>query len=421
MITRRTCVWLLLVVFVGAASAGVMRWTGRGPADLVAGYLAGHLRSVPDAQVPEELEQLSRLGRIGVLALVDALGSERPAVATSAAAVLSAQVDGWRTLPPEQSSGRVGELARNLARRVDRWPRPARSAAGDLALQILDWPIDIRHVDRAALIGDCEHVLRARGTSMTVTTAAPERREPREASAAPAPLEDSRLRPEFDLSRSAIPGGNLPVEEAELPGQGTSWAAAAEPRAVGPREPTLLPIPRAPRIPAGQDPDDRPAAPRMLSERPQADAASDAHRSPIQPLSSDATLPADSNLPQLPDRALFSYLDGDDMPQAVQAEEILARRGYRARELMLARGLTSPRVADRLQLVETVAGLPDAAGRWLVWLSQDPDPLVRDAAVSRMVTAQDPRVVRRLLEMETQEADEGIRQQLQRWRESHAR
>jgi hypothetical protein len=43
---------------------------------------------------------------------------------------------------------------------------------------------------------------------------------------------------------------------------------------------------------------------------------------------------------------------------------------------------------------------------------------VRQTAVSLMVTAQDPRVVRRLLELEANESDEEIRDQLRHWRDS---
>ena len=74
-------------------------------------------------------------------------------------------------------------------------------------------------------------------------------------------------------------------------------------------------------------------------------------------------------------------------------------------------------MATRCQLAESVARLP-AAGRWLIWLSQDADPTVRSTAVSLMVTAQDPRLLQRLREMETNEPDDDVREQLRRWRET---
>ena len=100
-----------------------------------------------------------------------------------------------------------------------------------------------------------------------------------------------------------------------------------------------------------------------------------------------------------------------------RATTVLRTRGFRKFELALAYQLASPDIATRRQLVETVGRLPAGAGRWLIWLSQDPDPGVRQATVSWMVTAQDPHVRRRLLAMENAEVDEDVREQLGRWRE----
>ena len=124
------------------------------------------------------------------------------------------------------------------------------------------------------------------------------------------------------------------------------------------------------------------------------------------------------NLETRSDLDLIRSLDGHDLELSRQVMAILGQRGFRRTDLALAYQLASPDVATRRQLVETVGRLPAGAGRWLIWLSQDPDPTVRQATVSLMVTAQDPAVQRRLLAMENAEVDQDVRDQLRRWREA---
>ena len=155
-----SAVGLLLVTAVAPS-----RWTGCGPLDLLASYVGGHLQSVPDEQVARELQQIAELDQVGLLVLIDALGSDRARVADAAGATLDHQLAGWRvaerTSEPIRGLSRtpVGAARRSVANAV-------RNAASDLALKILDWPVDGRHVNRAALIADCEHVLRIQGTDI---------------------------------------------------------------------------------------------------------------------------------------------------------------------------------------------------------------------------------------------------------------
>jgi hypothetical protein len=224
--------------------------------------------------------------------------------------------------------------------------------------------------------------------------------------------------PEVDLDASAIPGGNLPIDEVEFPPPPSALTTIAEPGSVGQLEPTLLPTPQLHgTLSRGHLSDEPATADTQPADSPPAETESTG-LSPIRPLSNEAPTPADADLDSLPDLALFSYLDGRDTQRTTRAEDLLKRRGYGTSDLTLARTLVGPDVAARRRLVDTVAQLPHAAGRWLVWLSRDRDASVREAAVSLMVTAQDPRVQRRLLEMETEESDEHIQDQLRRWRET---
>ena len=105
----------IAVVLTAVAVVAALRLTGYGPQDLLASYLGGHLQSVPDERVAAELQQLAELDQVGLLVLVDALGSERASVAESAATTLDHQLDRWRELPRGQSSKRVACVARRLS------------------------------------------------------------------------------------------------------------------------------------------------------------------------------------------------------------------------------------------------------------------------------------------------------------------
>ena len=95
----------------------------------------------------------------------------------------------------------------------------------------------------------------------------------------------------------------------------------------------------------------------------------------------------------------------------------LEKRGFRAYDFKLALKLIDPDPAQRRQVVHLVHGLSSGAGRWLIWLSEDPDRSVRQEAVSLMVTAQDPLVQRRLLTMEVTDGDASICERIREWRE----
>ena len=133
---------------------------------MLAGYFGGHLQSVPDERVATELQRLAELDDVGLLVLVDALGSARARRGRVGCRDSGPAAGSWQTLPRDQSSRHVACLARGLARPCDRWPAARRSAASDLALRILDWPVDGRQANRAAVIADCEHVLRLQGTGV---------------------------------------------------------------------------------------------------------------------------------------------------------------------------------------------------------------------------------------------------------------
>lgn len=391
--------------------------TGR-PQDWLAGRLGHHLQSVPDEYVEVELQQLAQLDGIGLLAVVDSLASPRRSVAQAAGVVLEQQLDRWRGLPREQSSRAVGELAHQLARRVHRWPTAARGPARDLALRILDWPVDGRVVDRAALIANCQQVLSAPPADAELTASAPDDAQPAarppstDASSSQAVSYEERgatTRPDGEPAlitnhpTSDTSAHPRPVDKDEKRSLETSADTTPVARAVAAQEPNLLP--------ASDDLEAPPdAAPSPVRDAPPGTTPEDVDASD-----------AESDWKSLPDRALMSFLVGQGEQAAAHAEQILAERGYQPLDLQLARRLVSPNAAARRQMVDWVGRLPTGAGRWLLWLSQDADAGVRQAVVSLMLTAQDPRIVRRLMEMEISDPDEEIRNQLRQWRATSSR
>ena len=98
-------------------------------------------------------------------------------------------------------------------------------------------------MNRAALIADCEHVLRVHGTDVQELTAAPGKVVHTRPTVSQLVSRDESPKAQVDLSASAVPGGNLPVEEVDVPPLPPSLTTIPEPRSVGNGEPNLLPPP----------------------------------------------------------------------------------------------------------------------------------------------------------------------------------
>ncbi|NLX56664.1 MAG: hypothetical protein GXY58_16270 [Planctomycetaceae bacterium] len=426
---RRVIATLIVLAGLAAAVAVVLRAGAHHPADLLAADIGRYLESVPEERVGIELQQLAELDRVGLLVVADALGSERACVAQSAATTLQHLLKRWRTLPHDESSVRVARLARRLAQRAEQWPSAARSVASDLALQVLNWPVDGQQVDRAALIADCEHVLRlqrAEVSHLTTPASGSEAARPVQRPRVPreAPSEE---RVDAGTVAASDAGGKPPVRANSVPPLPLRWSPDAEPQATAEQLPQRVPDPGR----TTQDPkssgDAGPDAGQGPTLAPPAELAPDPpavlQLAPIRPLSGtvapDAAADADieTGMATWSDLEVIRGLVERDTGRAADAELTLRQRGFGELDLALARKLASPDAATRRQLAENLTRLPTAAGRWLIWLSQDTDPGVRSAAVSLMVTAQDPRLVRRLREMETSEPDDDIRDQLRRWRD----
>jgi HEAT repeat protein len=94
---------------------------------------------------------------------------------------------------------------------------------------------------------------------------------------------------------------------------------------------------------------------------------------------------------------------------AQKAIEELTRRGFRPRDLRLAERLVNADPDVRLELVNSLPQLSGIDSRpWLIWLSSDPDSLVRRAAVSIIATGDDQALFDHLRQVEQTETDEEV-------------
>jgi HEAT repeat protein len=99
-------------------------------------------------------------------------------------------------------------------------------------------------------------------------------------------------------------------------------------------------------------------------------------------------------------------LRGDDPVQQKIARDELLRRGFNQVELELSRQLLDPSVEVRKRLAITVPRLASVdAVPWLLWLSQDPEPSVRYAALSTLGTTGDPSLLERVEQLARNDHD----------------
>lgn len=372
------------------------------PREQLARRLAERLANADDSEASLLLRQLAALDEVGMAALVDALASPRDTIAVAAHDVLRDEMDQWRLLSARDSSIKVDNLARLLASNASAWQRERGYLASDLASRILTWPIDHNAIDGGKLIANCQIVLRiaarkasprnslasernVSGGAGTTQTA----RQPNELLALPT---DSQM---FPISSHPLP--NEIVQPPSLPPQVVESSAGrpmsdafapslvvASPQPLEPHNPQ--PLPEA----DGGARSNRAASISRLDD-PQL----------IRPASADAPVRWET----YEDVDVMNLLQCDDADLAAAAEAELHRRGFNREEMRLARQLTDPNPAVRRELA---AQLPRNAGvdarRWLLWLCNDDDVLVRREAYSILATSRDPHIleqVRKLLQRET--------------------
>ena len=112
---------------------------------------------------------------------------------------------------------------------------------------------------------------------------------------------------------------------------------------------------------------------------------------------------------------VMRQLHADDVATASAAMIELWRRGFKERDFELAAQLFDPAPHVRVRLAESLPELSGVDPRpWLLWLSRDPHPSVRRAAITVIATSADPDLRDRLREIEREESDPEIVQQVQK-------
>ncbi|MFO7903736.1 MAG: hypothetical protein ACQESR_09225 [Planctomycetota bacterium] len=386
------------------------------PSGMMASHMGKQLSVIPDRLVEKHVQQIAKLDLSGTRVLVEALDHQRDVVSSSAANALHSQLDRWERLSPSESGRRVSRLARMLAARVDQFEAASRNVAADLALRILHWPVRSQAVSKADLIADCERLLRKASSREPSQMEDPAASEPPSGATVPASHAVSSTQASAGivdpLADARLPGGGLPIEETDIPdpvsplakGSNSGSSAGDIPRRFTPRE----------RWEPDQLPDSDPRE------------ASDSVDRDLHPWPSNRQGPPELNhvpspskdrlkqrLERLSDLDLIHRLTGSSQAEVAAVERELRRRGFEELELNMARRVADPDPRKRRELCENLSRIPTAPGPWLFWLSYDPDPAVRRLAVTLMATSQDPRLHRRLREMQSVETDEKVRGELE--------
>jgi hypothetical protein len=388
------------------------------PEDAVAAKLASELTSAPDEDALPHMRRLALLGEPGLAAIVPLVDSRRPPVAVAARTVLLAELESWRHVPLDRSTPRAAFLARRLATDVEKMRPPARRFAARLAERILRWPQSADPDTRFQLVADCHAVLLAAGPAVD-DGGEP---WPPQGSGGPfGPEQGSIARGGAIVGRSAAAPDGDDANTAELPPfVSPSEGAPSPPRAnapfavsdnaspgdppakasVGDGGPEALPNASA-GVPSPPKKLDPPPARRLVPSLVPIDPGSEPANSAV-----DVPLP----LARLDDLALMHELHSPFADRGEGARQELKRRGFDDTARALADRLAHPDSGVRLKLAEDLARIPNVdAVPWLLALSRDPDRGVRIAVMRIMATSASPELVRRIAQMEREDADTAVR------------
>ncbi len=381
----------------------------------------GQLATVTDDDAPGLLRRVAEMGDRGIPVLAAALGSPRASVARAAEITLRREIARWHRLGVSGSTGRLVILAESLARESPRYSATARQTAAELAMFVLQSPIDRGAIDHGRLMADCETVIRAASadSNRNLKSTPTEHVIVVDGSAAPGfspqrrggslarfgnPLEDDNL----------LPGGGLPAERissafaAPLPSDPP--AATPTPKMSFPAIPR--PLPRDLATPLAMFRDDRSRAAPISNGAPSSDKIEAGSDAPPRRMKETFIAP---DVAELGPQQLFPLLRSNDESTAVGARDELLRRRFSEKQIALAWRLTDPdphqrRIwAKRLPSIAGIDALP-----WLLWLAEDSNADVRLEAATLLATSSDPATLKRVRELAADDRDARIRRLAQR-------
>jgi len=392
-----------------AGSLAVLALYLRPPTEYLAESWRSELPALPDEQAQRRLQQVAGLGASGLPALVAALHSDRAPVARMALVLLERQLDEWQLLSSRESSPRVAQMAKHLARQSHRRGPYAASATRQLALRLLLWPLDRRVADGDQLAADCEMTLRAGGEAMAAMT--DQTREPTLS-------RDPRHGEEREEAAVLV---NPPAVPPLVTSRSSTLVAEASPAPLvsvsRPDVALSTPRSREPGVRAGRSDESREGEVLLLAPpRPSGPATPDGLL--LSPSVSDASpvaegqpspIPAPAEMETLPTIEVLRLLRDQDALLAGKAREELQRRGFQPLHFRLAEMLLDERAAVRVELAQLLPQLSGMDARpWLIWLSQDAEAEVRRASVAIIATSADPALRQHLRGLEQQETDDAV-------------
>ncbi len=385
--TRTFVVWTTGIVLLASALLALPRMRPVQPDDLLAQHFAAAIEKTPDEEVIVVIRKMAALDEQGIAPLVRTLASEREAVASAGREVLDQKLATWRTWKPKYASTRIAMVANELAKQSEHMGNEGKSHAAELAMKLLNWPIDNTVVDSTQLISDCESIFRAKPSAErpAIRVAMLPANDPTPVREANAPEMLSPLDPSVML-----PGGDLPHDPTPI--------VALPPRLAPPssveqhaQEPRRLDVPiDLDTSPSGPPVTLRPGLSNKLPRPlPNSEIQQQSFSAPLDPTSSDGGV----SLSQQSDVQLMRQIhdEQETVSHAVLSE--LSQRGFNANQLQVARQVFHPDPAARLRAAEALPGLIQVAPLpWLKQLALDDHRQVRETAIAILSTAQDPKI-----------------------------
>ncbi len=210
---------LLILAILVAGVMALMLGLGRYWSPLTVAHWKGQLEAVPDQSAGSLLGRVGSSGDMGIAILVEALASPRERIARAARQSLLQQIDQWKTLSAAGSSPKFALLAHELADRQAELGPAGRHNAAELAIPILQGPLDPGTEEAVEVIACCEKVLQAAQADppSAVADALARRAERDVASAAAAALPDAGRWPAAAVQEPSLIPGLLPGVDSPKP------------------------------------------------------------------------------------------------------------------------------------------------------------------------------------------------------------
>lgn len=160
--------WWLLPVVAAVVLSGLLArarlgvWTRA----RLASERQAEIAALPEQDAAILVRRLPEIDAEASAIVAFALADQRPQVAAAAIAALAELLESWQDLPIEERSTRAEQLASALARHAPSYSADAITAAQNAARLLLNVPTNGRRIDAAALIADCESILRRGGEAL---------------------------------------------------------------------------------------------------------------------------------------------------------------------------------------------------------------------------------------------------------------